>query len=53
MTSEYSSFFVESTSSSSSNAYIASIELIRKDQDDELILWSKNDDEDKNDLNKA
>jgi hypothetical protein len=51
MTSDYASSFVESSSSSSS-AEIASVALIRNDQDNELILWSKKM-KNKNEMNKA
>jgi hypothetical protein len=50
MTSDYASSFVESSSSSSS-AEIASVALIRNDQDNELILWSKKM-KNKNEMNK-
>jgi hypothetical protein len=51
MTFEYAFFFVENTSSSS-NANIASAALIRNDEDNELILWSKKM-KNKNEINRA
>ncbi len=51
MTSAYTFSFIENILSSS-NANIALVALIRDDQNDELILWSKKN-ENKIELNKA
>jgi hypothetical protein len=51
MTFEYAFFFVENAANSS-NANIASTALIRNDEDNELILWSKKM-KNKNEMNKV